>query len=72
MHRATLCGAVALLSTSIFAIPASSPHVLHEKRDAMPPAWQMKHKAEQDAIVPVRIGLTQSNLENGHSLLMGV
>lgn len=52
------------------AVPASSPHVQHEKRDFIPSEWEYRTRAKGDAILPVRVGLSQSNLDHGHDVLM--
>lgn len=51
---------------SLISLGASSPldsHVVHEKREALPIAWTKQSRAPRDAILPVRIGLNQRNLE---------
>lgn len=48
----------------------STSHVLHEKREV-----SLTHKRERidgDAIIPIRIGLKQSNLHTGYDRLMEV
>lgn len=49
--------------------PAESDHVLHERRDLIATAWQKREPLHGDANLPVRIGLTQSNLDRGAELL---
>jgi len=51
------------------AAPTSSSHVLHEKRDSAPRNWEKRGRVRPNIILPVRIGLTQNNLENGPKLL---
>ncbi|KAM3067871.1 hypothetical protein ACMFMG_011355 [Clarireedia jacksonii] len=51
------------------AAPSPNKHVLHEKRNAPPSDWVKGARIEGSAIVPMRIGLTQTNLENGADLL---
>jgi tripeptidyl-peptidase-1 len=52
---------------------ASRPsHVLHEKRDAPPQAWKFESRANPSTTLSVRIGLVQSNLDQGHDHLMAV
>lgn len=71
---------LALLSlTSLFAISWSIPTAtqsyrfqLHEKRSSAPKAWKRSERVHPDAILPIRIGLTQSNLENIYEHLMDV
>lgn len=52
--------------------PTRSLHVLHEKRSSLPKVWRRSNRVDRDAILPVKIGLTQSNLENGYAHLMDV
>lgn len=50
-------------------IPAS--HAVHERH--MPHwtyTWEEKRKVPSNALLPMRIGLKQANLEDGHDLLM--
>lgn len=47
-------------------------HVVHEKRSEASSPWVKGPKVDKDAILPIRIGLTQSNLENGYDHLMDV
>ncbi|OKL61710.1 hypothetical protein UA08_02338 [Talaromyces atroroseus] len=61
VHLSVLTGA---------AFSASLSHVLHEKRDV--PLPHSRQRVHGDAIVPVRIGLKQSNLHTGYDRLMDV
>ena len=69
-----------LLTAALFgltiAAPASSiSHVLHERRDLTRRAeadWHRRAPVPQGRELPVRIGLTQSNLDYGDSYLMEV
>ena len=67
--RLTIVAAIAALTN---AAPASIKHALHEKRQTPSLDWVQGTRIEGSAILPMRIGLTQSNLEKGHDLLMGV
>jgi hypothetical protein len=61
-----------LLYLSLSGLVVSSPlgsHVLHEKRDAAPVAWTKYSRAPKDTVLPVRIGLTQRNLEHSDRFL---
>jgi tripeptidyl-peptidase-1 len=51
------------------AIP-SVPYVLHERRVDTPKHWQKTARLAPDFVLPMRIGLTQSNLDIGDELLM--
>lgn len=68
--------ATALMGQS-FAAPSSRatqreaiPHVLHEKRSV--PALNKRERVHSEAIIPLRIGLEQSNLDLGYDHLMKV
>lgn len=65
-HKAILATA---LFTSALAYP-SGPHVLHEKRSS--PSLQRRARIDRDAIIPIRIALKQSNLDQGYDRLMEV
>ncbi|KAJ5745382.1 subtilisin-like protein [Penicillium odoratum] len=54
------------------AAPATVKHVLHEKRDRQSYDWVKAGRVESDSVLPVRIGLSQNNLEKGYDLLMEV
>lgn len=54
------------------SVPTSVKHVLHEKRDKHSADWVKATRVESDAVLPIRIGLTQNNLEKGHEFLMEV
>ncbi|KAI4105412.1 MAG: hypothetical protein LQ339_003476 [Xanthoria mediterranea] len=60
----------ALLATS-FALPSVN-HVLHEKRDKLPPGWQYHEKLDRSKVLPMKIALTQSNLDKADEFLMDV
>lgn len=47
-------------------------HVLHEKRSTTPRRWQRGQRVHADAILPIKIGLAQNNLDNGYELLLDV
>lgn len=65
--------AVASLSLLSHAAPTENArHVLHEKRNTTPRRWQRGVRVHPDAILPLKIGLTQSNLDDGYDLLMQV
>ncbi|KAH6642332.1 peptidase S8/S53 domain-containing protein [Boeremia exigua] len=61
-----------LLFLSLNGLAVGSPldsHVIHEKRDALPVAWIKQSRAPKDTVLPVRIGLTQRNLEHSDRYL---
>lgn len=63
---------LSLCLLSLGSLTVSSPlgsHVLHEKRDGMPMAWTKHSRAPKDTVLPVRIGLSQRNLEHSDRFL---
>lgn len=67
----------ALLSTSLLvsrliASPLTQHHVVHEKRHSHPAGWSRRDELSKSAILPMRIALTQRNLDQGHQWLMDV
>jgi len=64
--------AVCGLLTSTIAAPTapSKQHVVHERRATLPTHWNRNAKLHGDSVIPMRIGLTQSNLEKADEFLM--
>lgn len=56
--------ALTFLAIAVVAEPTLSPFVLHEKRHAIPVGWTEHRKHESHAMLPLRFGLSQSNLES--------
>jgi tripeptidyl-peptidase-1 len=65
-----VCLALAIAALS-GAVPAPIKHVLHEKR-GQHTDWVKGDRIKRDSVLPVRIGLTQNNLDKGDALLMEV
>ncbi|KAJ6179418.1 hypothetical protein N7519_009879 [Penicillium mononematosum] len=65
-----VCVALAIVALS-GAVPAPVKHVLHEKRSEHVD-WVKGERIKRDSVLPVRIGLTQNNLEKGDEYLMAV
>lgn len=64
---------VALVWTDVGLALPSSDHVLHEKREgSLDGQWKRSQRLDSDAVVPLRIGLVQQNLESGYEKLMEV
>ncbi|KAI1269170.1 peptidase S8/S53 domain-containing protein [Xylariaceae sp. FL1019] len=61
-----------LLATAAAAALVPRSHVVHEKREINEPRWVKKGRAVDSHIVPVRIGLAQSNLDRGYEYMMSV
>jgi len=67
------------LLSSIFALAAAargavvpSSHVVHEKRTEPVQTWVKRGRLSPKAILPMKIGLTQRNLERVDEFLMDV
>jgi tripeptidyl-peptidase I len=54
------------------ASPFATSHSIHEKRSEVPAGWEKKHLLDRRAVLPVRIGLAQSNLDKAWEWLRGV
>ncbi|TVY14727.1 Aorsin [Lachnellula arida] len=63
-----------LANTALLAVALSlsTSHVVHEKRSVSLPHVHKRRRVDSDAIIPVRIGLRQSNLHTGYDRLMEV
>lgn len=75
--RIWIAATVAALTLSLgSAVPTAttttSKHVLHEKRDARPHAWQKRHRAMSDYVMPIRIALRERNTENADRYIYDV
>lgn len=70
--RSTILVAAAALATIATALPASN-HVVHEERSEAS-NWTPKDGVKPDARIrlPVKIGLTESNLHLGDDILMAI
>lgn len=66
----SLLACTGLVVTTLAA--PSTNHVLHEKRNGIPPGWRQVDKLEVTDILPMRIALTQSNLHRTDEYLMSV
>lgn len=66
-----ICVALAIAALT-GAAPSTVKHVLHEKRDKRAYDWVKGDRVHSDAVLPVRIGLSQNNLEKGYDYLMEV
>ncbi|MCJ1227495.1 hypothetical protein MMC12_004151 [Toensbergia leucococca] len=54
------------------ALAAPFNHVLHEKRDAIPYGWSRESKIPSFEVLPMRIALTQANMDKAEEYLMEV
>lgn len=62
--------AAMLVLASASAIP--SHYEIHEKRETLHPRWTKRDRVESHKLFPMRIGLTQTNLDMGYEHLMDV
>jgi tripeptidyl-peptidase-1 len=64
---------LAALASATLAAPTNNfqRHVLHERREPSE-NWVKSDRVHSDVKLPMRIGLVQDNLDNGHELLMQV
>jgi tripeptidyl-peptidase-1 len=56
----------------INAVAISPHHEVHEKRQTLHPRWTKRDRVEFHKLFQMRIGLKQSNLEDGYRHLMEV
>ncbi|KAH8703187.1 putative protease S8 tripeptidyl peptidase I [Talaromyces proteolyticus] len=63
---------VSALAALSVAAPSPARHILHEKRHRPSTDWVKTSRVESSAILPIRIGLMQTNLHNGPDYLMEV
>ena len=59
------------LVASVVAAPSPN-HVLHEKRNKLPQGWARYSKPTGYEVLPMRVALTQSNLDKGDDFLMEI
>lgn len=71
MHFLNLA-VVGALAVGVASVPFPASHVVHERRDYVPKAWMKRDRLDAAAKLPVRIGMTQQNLNKGYDLLMEV
>ena len=62
---------VGALIASAVAAPSLN-HVLHEKRDRLPLGWGQAEELDGMTVLPMKIALTQSNLDKADEFLMDV
>ena len=71
MHLHSVLAAVFACITLVTPTPVSR-HVLHEKRESVAPRWTQGRRIAPYSRLPMRIGLTQQNLEDAHQHLIDV
>ncbi|KAF8849785.1 subtilisin-like protein [Acephala macrosclerotiorum] len=66
---------LAVLGLAVCSLTAPAPptHVVHEKREHQLEKWSRRSvKLNRDALIPMSVGLTQRNLDQGYEFLMDV
>lgn len=63
---------IAALAALSSAAPASIKHVLHEERRSPLSDYVRGARIKGSAVLPMRIGLTQTNLDHGYDHLIAV
>ncbi|OSC99915.1 subtilisin-like protein [Trametes coccinea BRFM310] len=71
VSRLLLAVVLGLTSTSVIASPLV-PRVPHERRGALPRGWNAVRRADSDFVIPLRIGLSQSNMQSLEDFLLDV
>lgn len=64
--------ALVAISSASPAVPSSSRHVVHEKRNSVPAKWSKRSRMDPTAKLPIRVGLKQRNLQRAHEYLDSV
>lgn len=72
MHILSFIAVGAALATSSAAASLPVNHVLHERRGNTARNWVKRSPLDSNAKLPMRIGMTQTNLHRGDELLMEV
>lgn len=72
MSLLSVASTLLALACSCIATVQVSPHVKHEYRRSLPYGWEQTHRAPADLVLPLRIGLSQPNIDRIESLLMDV
>lgn len=64
---------LSLLTAAAVAVPSPrAGHVFHEKRAFEPVDWVQSRRLDPDHVLPLRIGLAQSNLDKLEEMLMAI
>ncbi|KAJ9155616.1 Aorsin [Pleurostoma richardsiae] len=74
MRLSVLTGILAALAVAVDAKPLrrTSRHVVHEERPAARRSWSRSSRLHRTAVLPVRIGLTQQNLDRADEFIYDV
>jgi len=72
MHFTQVIQAVAILVAISTAHPSPNTHAVHEIRREGSSGYVKRARLESSAVIPVRIGLKQTGLDNAYEHLMDV
>lgn len=72
MTRLNVLFCLLAILAGLDAIAVPLHHEVHEKRERLAPRWTKLDRVEPHKLLPMRIGLTQTNIENGYDHLMKV
>ena len=63
---------LAIILTAAAGLTAAVPdtHVVHERRELSSSRWIKRDRVPGDVLLPVRIGLAQTNIDKAHGYLM--
>jgi tripeptidyl-peptidase-1 len=71
MNLKTLISVLAF-AAALDAVAIPPHHEVHEERESLPSRWTKRDRVGSHKLLPMRIGLTQTNLETGYDSLMDV
>jgi tripeptidyl-peptidase-1 len=72
MKYSVVLAIAALVAEAAAAPGLAARHVQHEKRSVIPSGWAKRSKLESRRILPMKVALKQSNMENIEDFLMDV
>lgn len=72
MRFSIIAVAVGILACSDAAPTSARRYAVHEKRETLPKEWKRSALVHPDSTIPLRIALTQRNLDKGEEYLMDV
>ncbi|KAM5536931.1 hypothetical protein V8D89_009478 [Ganoderma adspersum] len=72
MHLSSLTWALALASLAAAAPSRPSNLIVHERRAQEPRDWVLSRRLDPTTVLPMRFGLTQSNMHKVEEMLMSV
>jgi tripeptidyl-peptidase-1 len=72
MMRVKILVCLAAFVALLDAVAIPPHHEIHEKRETLHPRWTKGDRVKSHKLLPMRIGLTQTNLDNGYEHLMEV